>query len=32
MAWNIGKNGALQDDEGLADMNASQVLKVIFDE
>ena len=32
MRWNIGKNGALQDDEGLADMNASQVLKVIFDE
>ena len=32
MHWNIGKNGVLQDEEGLADMNASQVLKVIFDE
>lgn len=32
MRWNIGKNGALQDDENLVGMNASQVLKVIFDE
>jgi len=32
MRWNIGKNGVLQDDENLAGMNASQVLKVIFDE
>ncbi|EFM40170.1 hypothetical protein HMPREF0379_0094 [[Eubacterium] yurii subsp. margaretiae ATCC 43715] len=32
MRWNIGKNGVIQDEEGLADMNASQVLKVIFDE
>lgn len=32
MRWNIGKNGVIQDEERLADMNASQVLKVIFDE
>ena len=32
MRWNIGKNGVLQDDENLVGMNASQVLKVIFDE